>query len=1817
MKVSKLADRILEDFLTYYDSPFALRSPSLMEERGIALRLTAQIAQEPVLEVVPRYASHAETLEELCTRLHPTTKFASFARCGLFSPPRPYTHQAEAYEAALSSNVVIKSGTGSGKTEAFLLPLLSGIVREAEREFSKWTRPRSTDTAWYRRHGSTFVAQRSGETRPAAIRGLILYPMNALVEDQMRRLREALDSESASEWFDANLDGNRVYFGRYTGRTPVPGDPEKPKVLAKYRDYLVRVDRERSALERQRAAVIAAYGRDSVEARRIEKAGYYFPALGGAEMRGRADMIDAPPDIFITNFSMLNTIMMRDREENLFASTNKWLREDADRRFTLVVDELHSYRGTAGTEVALLLRNVLAKLGLHGAHEQLRIVATSASLGDGSSERDYLEQFFDAPRESFVVIDGNSDPIDPESRLTSANAEAFSSFANATGDAEASEAALIAALSPNSATIGSALTEAKVADAVISAIRRANDGVLRPMRYAKLAKAIFPGSDHLTGRDALDGVVAALGKIVEVSPGIRRPYLATRAHLFVRSIPGAWACSDPECTHRSVANDELRNVGKFYAEPRIRCECGKKVLQLLYCQACGEQYLGGWVTTNGDVPGVVWLGIDRTGDTREDYGAYVKPANRFRVFWPAKGREKQDFESKVDGGRFKLEYTKMTYDPLEGTLSGRALANGNVFVWDIQRLKKVDPRADADLSEASALPVACAHCGLKTLGLKGPLKDRLQFSRVREMGTGLNKTAQVLADSLIEGLIDESKAMGRTSTEQLVVFSDNRADAAKLSASLEASHYSDLIRQAIIRRVSDSGAVIESARAIWESVKAGKAPHRVSFDALRATLPEAYERIDRACSRFATSEDIELAGRHVAGLIPEVALESLYESVRNSLLDAGTNPAGIDEECQILGTAVWQHCWIKAGARWDQAHHGIANFNDLRGRIEHRLKLEIYETLFDGALRDFESIEIGSVVPTLMSTGSTGLEPVLRGVVRLLGLSKKIEGLDRWASSTLPPRVRRYVEAVANVEGRRDVNEFIDVIEGQLGSALSQSKNLVPERLSIKPAAGASFICPKCKFISLFEPGSVCPNCLFEYVSVAVAAPSKNRDYYAVLARRGSLRRLHAEELSGQTDFEIAQERQRLFQGIVLEGTSGAGETERFDPIDVLSVTTTMEAGIDIGSLNAVMLSNVPPLRFNYQQRVGRAGRAETSTSVALTLCRSRSHDEHYFRDVEAITGDQPRAPYLSLDRELIVRRVANAAALKYAFANIPISGDDFDDGAQGDDATSAPAAHGDFGSVVEWQNNEERVSVVLREDIEIERIARRLIRRTPLAGTSAESDLVAHLKERLVAEIGKTVGELLGKRKGRESLSKALALDGILPLFGFPTQVRTMYLKRPDGTTRSEITRSLRIAVSEFAPNNVIVKDKRTHRAVGLVAYPAWNNLPAAVAAYGPFYEELATAWICDKCGSLRDESDGMSADCAMCVGGRYFERILIEPIGFRTDYSKGKAYDFRVETSSRALRAKLGALPNVTYEGKEGGVVLKFGSGNIFVINDNRGSGFAFSGASGSPNANDGLWASEFLNAPIQRRDNGGPDDRKFALTSRTFTDVLTIEPSTQCKATFELSPDTPAREAAWVSFGALVALASCELLEIDRRELDVFMAPYLVEGHRGARVVISDTLDNGAGYARQLSRSGEMRAILDKILGRYSELFGTADHDESCDAACYKCLKDYSNTIVHDKLDWRLGLGLAGLVRSGISRRIGTLEYERRTARQFVLNYTKWSVKENDDSTVLVSPGRVYRIGSPFDIRRDKSIVSCYDLLHRSEQANALFVESGKKS
>lgn len=451
------AKRIRHIYQQYVESAFPLRSEALAFERGDLLarsgggggnngELPGILGQEPLLEPITVYERSELTLTEASRQLPPGYRDLEFLGRELFPPipgttayPRLYRHQVEALRRAIvdRSDIVVTTGTGSGKTECFLLPLLAQLAGESV----GWAPQAAPDPSrhWYAGDGPR-VPQWVPANDRHAIRAIVLYPLNALVEDQLRRLRKTLDSDAVRNWLDGYRGRNRILFGRYTGETPVSGR------------YMIRDDAGRlrvneNALRRLRmrlremAAESAQIDRQLADNPQLSRdLRYYFQQPEGGEMWSRWDMQATPPDILITNYSMLNIMLMRSLEWDMFEATRRWLANDpycrgqADRpqrRFFLIVDELHSYRGTPGTEVSYILRLLFERLGLYINSPQLGILTTTASIDESDESREYLREFFGRDRFG-RPIDGRQElPTDTPRLMMATYGPAFARFARA------------------------------------------------------------------------------------------------------------------------------------------------------------------------------------------------------------------------------------------------------------------------------------------------------------------------------------------------------------------------------------------------------------------------------------------------------------------------------------------------------------------------------------------------------------------------------------------------------------------------------------------------------------------------------------------------------------------------------------------------------------------------------------------------------------------------------------------------------------------------------------------------------------------------------------------------------------------------------------------------------------------------------------------------------------------------------------------------------------------------------------------------------------------------------------------------------------------------------------------------------------------------------------------------------------------------------------------------------------------------------------------------------------------------------------------
>lgn len=1715
MNALTLHAQLAETYRRFYDSAFALADPLLAAERRERLNdapLTADVQLEPV----PGYTSSGMKLAAACERLGLGEDVAAFAR-GLMGDHELYTHQFAALEAFAHEGLhpIVTAGTGSGKTESFLLPVLTYLAQESR----SWRGSGPRQQAWWTAARASRVEQRDGESgRMPGVRALLLYPMNALVEDQLVRLRRALDSDESRRWLDEYRHGHRFFFGRYTGQTPYQ--------RSRLKEILRGID------DRARAAE-----------RTLEQTGSDFradlPRPLGAEMLTRPDMLHAAPDLLITNYSMLSIMLTRPAERRIFEQTRAWLEADASHHFHLVVDELHLYKGTPGTEVALLLRRLFHRLGLHPDSEQLRVLGASASLGENETEaRHFLEEFFCRPHGSFRYISG--DPALPAEmpECTALDASDAEVLARVGDCADRGHDEVV----PGGADSFLARTNLR---ARVLAACRTRTGAVGAVPSTQLAAHL----DEDTAR--ADRTLRGVGEVLAQASAERR--LPLRAHLFFSVVPGWWACSNPVCDavpERFRA--DARSIGRLYDQPTVRCSCGGRCLDLWACLQCGEAFLGGFASDAGD--GGFYLLPDLPDlELVPDQTWQERTQTRYKIFWPG---DRKPLTKPWEREGVRMTFARAAIRSGAGLVEPDATSESNGWLFTMVPVSKGDTVPD----EVSGVPTQCPNCGddRERPPVVGSIRstDRMRspLSPLRVSGA---RVSQVLVEQVLEKLHPHGER------QRLVAFSDSRQEAARLSAEVDVAHFRDAVRRLLVgflEALHGRGKDLEAYLVFATDPSANPRLEEAARRVLATSLAAQADRRARD-PLFGSAEDRAQADRLIEHELAGAAtFAAVRDHVFDGLLKVGRNPAGPAEE----DDEEWalRIDWSVDPPRSREG--GDAFLLDTR----RQLAVQCAASIYSGAGRDVESLGLAAVRPAATippppgARSAAGNEFVL-GSLRVLGQRRFYRGgrADRDPERNPPEALQRWLTAAAEHQSL-DVDAVHQWARERLPQVGQVCERWVvqPERTLVVPVGPRLWACPRCRWRHAHACAGTCVNCRGQLTEEPNASAEELDDFYREMARSGRpITRLRSEELTGQTERTLAARRQAAFRDVFL-----ADEPALPSGIDVLSVTTTMEAGVDIGALRVVLMANVPPMRFNYQQRVGRAGRRGDSLSVALTVARARSHDQHYFRRPERITTGAPPPPFLATDRAEIIERVVRAHALQLAFDAVRV-----DDG-----GGNLAAVHGDFGAADEWSGQRASVADALgRQQSEIEAFAAAALARTRCELSPAQ--LVAAALDDVLEHID----DLAGRDGEHPELSQRLAEFGLLPMFGFPTQVRYLFTRPPGGSRPwpppGAVDRELPLAVSEFAPGNEIVLDKRVHRSVGVVDLrPGRGSAHAGEGPLGPLRE----VGLCDRCRNIDEEAKPACGTCG-AKGERYRLVTLAKPLGFRATWSKQQvAYEGSVERATRAATPRVAVDATHMVPVEVAGFRVRGGTTRLYTVNDNHGAGFNFRRQD-----------KDFFGWTVDPRADGGDTEaRQVALGARVTTDVLLVEPCSPDPGPWEHTLEAAghgatlvdtARRAAWTSLAFALRAAAAELLGVEVNEMDAGVRLLDYDGRRlYPQIFMADTIENGAGYVAHLSEPTVFSELVERLAEQVAD-WERPGHD--CDTSCYRCLKDWTNAPYHPILDWRLASDALDVVRFGEPRYDRWGETRRRAVVGACDAFDRWRCEDPTAHVPIIGTHRRSRV------------------------------------
>jgi len=1309
---------------------------------------------------------------------------------------KPYRHQLEAWTVlgeAPPRSLMVTSGTGSGKTECFLVPLLDDLAREA---------------------------QASG--RLSGVRAIALYPLNALIASQEERLRE----------WTAPFDGH-IRFGLYNGDMP-PDDSDRHGTPEQVKD--------RRTL--------------------------------------RAD----PPPILVTNVTMLEYMTVRKEDRPLIEASRGKLR-------WIILDEAHSYIGSAAAEIALLIRRVLLAFGV--TSKDVRFVATSATIGEGEDTRGKLKRFLadvaGLPEASVDIVVGERVRRElPQPSPVPTLSEA-----------DLADPARVAA-----------------APSVQALVRELENG---PISFARLEQA---------ARKADVTAEALAGALTAERPGVE-PLAPLRVHGFLRAVPGLWACLNEACPQSPRG---AWPFGAVLPEHVDECpHCHSATIEIVACRECGEPFLDA---------------IERGG----------------RLLQPRSVPETDEFAA-------GLEVDAAVPDDEEN--AEQVVAPAQAPGPDIPRLfaaRKL-PRArplhvaahagivcDAPTEDTRTfnthdrtIPESCPACAARAReeDASGALLRPFRFGAPFLLGNAV----PVLLDGVTPRASGDEPipAEGR----QLLSFTDSRQGTARFAASIQSAAERNLVRARVYFAVQETlmardDPATREQKAQLEGEIAGLRPLADQYPVVASVLREKELELKALTDPPATGLPWPKLRENLAA---QVEIGGWMREVW----------ASRDPRFGNSPVAFTQFLLLRELARRPRRANALETLGLARLRFaaidalpEIRRPIALQEhNLGIADWRDFLHLLITN---SLRANFAIRMERddvrwlIRNGYPRIILLpgAERVQGSLSWPRARARGRqsnVVRLLERVLRLDARSDedraeLNAVLDSAWHDLSTVLQQPgaglRYAVDfDTAHVAPVTRAA-LCPVTRRLIDTTFASLSPYGLDGSSQVA-GTPCRTFDMPRHpnpflkperggaesvdewLASDGAIHELRAAGLWTDLHDRIAQGSPYM-RAAEHSAQQPSRRLRRYEDdfkagkINVLNCSTTMEMGVDIGSVSSVMMTNVPPSIANYRQRVGRAGRRGQGFSTALTYARDTPLDRETFRDPLAYLARRIEAPRVSLDSRRIAQRHVNALLLASWFGEaegeaLKAKAGDFFGCPPGVGAKREAGAPSRL--FCEWarspstaQSLQTQVAALTQGSaidgdegmFDTAAAAVELAEKAFVVEWDAIQALAADMKRDAAR---KSLGFQL-KRMCGEYLLGELADRGVLPGHGFPTAVVPFVNtdkedddEAPGGSDRGENrfrrrsfpTRNLDVAIRDYAPGAEVVVDGLVHKSAGVTLN--WRR-PAGADNVAEI-QSLKWFWQCSRCGAadvarIRPET---CAACASPLGSEDVRRFL-EPAGFTVDLAE-----------------------------------------------------------------------------------------------------------------------------------------------------------------------------------------------------------------------------------------------------------------------------------------------------------------------------------------
>ena len=1625
--IKKTHDLMKRRLTDYIKSQYFGDTKILLDASDELLQKDGNLYQKPYIESTPAYTKLVDGIKNSNLDNRIKQFFISLIDNNLGVFKVPFEHQVDALcSFEKQKNLFVATGTGSGKTECFMWPIIYKIAKEA------------------------IYSPKSWDNR--AVRTILIYPMNSLVSDQIARLRSIIGDEK--DRFYSLLKANsgitrRPQFGMYTGRTPYSSRLNKSDnlmIAESYKktylidDALSDEEKEQKQKDIEGLKKIHKYPAKDIQSfiKALEENDVSnYDNSKDAELVLRHEMQKYTPDILITNYSMLEYMLIRESEKNIWDDTKKWLEENKNEKLLIVIDEAHMYSGASGGEVAFLIRRLFSKLGIN--QERIQFIMTSASMPNETDEdMEYIKSFAESlsgcPADSFKYLFGNKEEMKLINPIK-VDIEKLASLQLDNSILSDDE------VEKNIRTFAKEIYGEDVKEypqqwlynnlvRYKPFVNLFNECRGNAVPYDDLLETVFSEKSEITIK-AFDNLLLLAPLAKDSANNVLFP---ARIHLFFRGLNGIYACCNPKCTNKHYGDGI--SLGALFTKETHQCPyCNSKVYELINDRRCGALFFKGFCNKN-DIckkPFYYWgrKGIDDNEELIE-CPLYILPEN-------------YDFDNKPKN-------TEAAYLDIKSGKVYSSPKNSKEFIKVLMTTNEKEGKLS--FSDCPKCEKRFSFIDLSDFKVKG----NLPFYNIVKGQFDAQPMTKVPSKYLPNG--------GR----KVLLFSDSRQSAAILARDMTKMSDRDSFRQTIYLAM----------KRLYGGNVTSDLPLSMLYPAFLQVCAENKLRFfyGRDLAKFEEDKTRLLK-------IVDRDLKRGRKINYNRLASEFNTPSGMYQADLI-----------------ELFCSPMVNFHDLGLGYVSPVDDKLYDAIDDikdNSLsdEDFIKIFVGFVCDTCtdsFSFDNTVKDEIRREVKYIKGNRYGFQKYDRYIHKSVKEKYpnsyqRIYDSIVSNFYRKEDDDAYFLNLESVKIKFINDKQTYVR--------------CKKCGSIHPFDIYGSCSICESKNIEIVNIEDLKQIDYWRnPIISNEMVKSLNTEEHTAQLSFKDqkidtwakTEDYEMRFQDINVE-------KEGTTPIDILSCTTTMEVGIDIGSLTSIGLRNVPPLRENYQQRAGRAGRRGSSLSTITTYAQGGPHDSFYFRNPSRIIKGKPRKPWIDINSDKIVNRHFNLVMVTRFFESINKSFYDCT-------TSKFKDLLNDF--------------IKFINDVEIN---------SNEASFLFNNKPINEFKRNLVNAIVEFIDNYDFEYERDESIFDELFNTGILPTYSFPLDVVEFNIEDNEGKTKLSPQRGIDMAISEYAPGRTIVVDKKTYKSGGLYTPIRRKDVENFYRPAEPYFEEknnyYLPIYICNNrlCGWFGKSipENGLCPFCGEPINKEENIHHMLKPWGFAPINARDMLETEANSDMSYSDDPCYSATPNNDLKSTKYKNIMIANRKNEEIIILNKGqnsNGFDVCCLCGAAQIHDGKTLRDNgIGAPFTLKGNRVSCNHRrveegIYLGTSFITDMFFLQIEID---TTKITDDYSVLKSASVTLCEALKLSASRILDIEYNDLKIGTRTRESEGKKYIDIYFYDSLSSGAGYSTQIE------ARLDEIFEDTKDVLASNDTRDLCNFWNQKVQYLFNNKLALNLLLW----------------------------------------------------------------------------------------------